>query len=240
MVQVRGGRTSGERRIGIAVVGHLSEVLLDSPRQNCLHPPMMDTSDCRATWIGRHILPHEPVLRAHLNRWVPSDLQVDDVIQETYTKLVCLTSVSEIEFPKRYLFKTAHSIVCSHIRRAKIINIKALEELGELQFAADEPGPDVQASDRQQLRLLADLIDSLKEPGRQAIRLRVLDGLSHREIGRRLGISENAVQKSVAKSLAHLARCLGLGGYDRDGASGKKRPEEMPASHGCTGEERGY
>ena len=45
-------------------------------------------SDERAIWLGRHVLPHEPALRAWLRRRRLDGLEIDDVIQETYTRLV--------------------------------------------------------------------------------------------------------------------------------------------------------
>ena len=45
-------------------------------------------SDERAIWLGRHVLPHEPALRAWLRRRRLGGLEIDDIIQETYTRLV--------------------------------------------------------------------------------------------------------------------------------------------------------
>jgi RNA polymerase sigma-70 factor (ECF subfamily) len=44
---------------------------------------MPSVSDERALWLGRHVLPHEPQLRAWLRRRSLGGLEVEDVTQKT-------------------------------------------------------------------------------------------------------------------------------------------------------------
>jgi RNA polymerase sigma factor (sigma-70 family) len=179
-----------------------------------------DFSNERAAWLGRHILPHERSLRAQLCRWrFPDDLDVDDVIQETYAKLSTLDDVERIRNPRAYFFQIARSIILMHVRRSRVVSIQAVEQLDQLAVASDEPGPEVQASDREQLRLLATMIARLPKASEMAMTLRFAHDLSHREIGARLGMTANAVQKSLAKSLSTFVRQLGRGGMEGPDAS---------------------
>lgn len=179
-----------------------------------------DFSKGRALWLSRQILPHEPALRAQLKRWrIPGDLEIDDVIQEAYAKLVTLEDIDGIRNPKAYFFQIAKSIVLMHVRRSRVVSIQAVEQLEQLHIASDEPGPDVQASDRQQLHLLAQMIAALPGPSQAAMKLRLVQDFSHREIGEKLGMTANAVQKSLAKSLAVFMQQLGRGGSDASDAS---------------------
>lgn len=183
-------------------------------------PGRYDFSNDRALWLSRNILPHEPALRAQLARWrVPDDLEADDVIQETYAKLATLTGVEEIRNPKAYFFQTARSIILMHVRRSRVVSIQAVEQIERLAVASDSPGPDVQASDRQQLHLLATMIGQLPSTSRKAMIMRLVHELSHREIGDRLGMTPNAVQKCLAKSLSTFVRQLGRGGIGSSEAS---------------------
>lgn len=179
-----------------------------------------DLSNGRALWLSRHILPCEPALRAQLRRWrIPGDLEIDDVIQEAYAKLAMLDDVDSIRNPKAYFFQIAKSIVLMHVRRSRVVSIQAVERIEQLHVASDEPGPDVQASDRQQLHLLAQMIAALPGPSQAAMKLRLVQEFSHREIGEMLGMTANAVQKSLAKSLAVFMQQLGRGGSDGGDAS---------------------
>nr|WP_083434604.1 sigma-70 family RNA polymerase sigma factor [Sphingomonas sp. Y57] len=174
---------------------------------------MAGVSDDRALWIARHILPHEASLRAHLARWrLPQDLDADDVVQEAYSRFAAMETVDQLRNPRAYLFSVARTIVLMHVRHARVIPIRSVIDEDTSDFAADEPSPETQVSDREQLHLLAMAIAELPEPGRAAFLMRVMGELPHREIGERLGMSDNAVQKSVAKSLSRLMAILGRGG----------------------------
>jgi len=174
---------------------------------------MDSVSSERAAWIGRHIVRHEFALRAQLARWrLPHDLDADDVIQEAYAKFATLASVSDIRHPRNYLYSVARTIVLMHVRRSRVVSIRAVDDVDTYALPADEPSPEEQVSDREQLHLLALAVSELPDPGRTAFLLRMLDELSHKEIGARLGMSDNAVQKSIAKSLALLMKRIGRGG----------------------------
>jgi len=183
-------------------------------------PGRVSVPDGRAVWLSRHILPHEPALRAQLWRWrVPDDLDADDIVQETYARLATLDDVEDIRNPRAYFFQIARSIILMHVRRSRIVSIQAVAQVEQLAVACDAPGPDVQAADRQQLHQLATMIAGLSSMSRTAMVLRLVHELSHREIGARLGMTPNAVQKSLAKSLASFIQQLGRGGTGGSGAS---------------------
>lgn len=169
-------------------------------------------------------MPHEPALRAHLARWrLTGDLDIDDVVQEAYSRFAAIESIEQIRNPRAYLFSVARTIVLMHMRHARVISIRAIEDADALAVAADEPSPETQASDREQLHLLALAVSQLPEPGRRAFLMRVIDELPYQEIGARLGLSDNAVQKLVAKGLAQLVTRLGRGGSEGAGASMDKQ-----------------
>lgn len=191
-----------------------------------------DFSAERALWLSRNILPHEPALRAQLSRWrLPDGLDAGDVVQECYAKFAMMDAVAEIRSPKAYLFQIARSIILMHLRRSRIVSIQAVERIDALGVSADEPLPDEQVSDRQQLHLLAGMIAALPSPAREAMNMRLVQELSHREIGERLGMTANAVQKTLAKCLASFAAQLGRGGFDDVEASrGNKQVETKPGN----------
>lgn len=188
---------------------------------------MRNLPDGRARWLARNVLVHEPALRARLSRWrLPEGLDADDVVQECYAKLAMLPDVSDIRDPRGYLFQVGRSIILMHIRRARTVSIQAVERIEDLDLAADEVSPETQISDREQLHQLAVAIAELPEPSRSAFTLRMIEGLGHRDIGERLGMSVNAVQKNLARSLTSLAIRLGRGGMASSGAS-KSRTVRM-------------
>ena len=182
-------------------------------------------SNERALWLARNILPYEPALRLQLGRWrLPGDLDRDDVIQEAYSRLAAMDSVDHIHNPRAYLFSMARTIMLMHLRHRRVIPIRSVDDMDAQTIAGNDPSPETVVSDREQLHLLAMSISELPEPRRRAFLMRTVEGLSHAEIGNRLGMSDNAVQKAVAKSLLQLMGALGRGGKpDVEASIGQRR-----------------
>lgn len=166
-------------------------------------------------------------MRAFIMRMrLPQDLDIDDVVQETYSKLAAMESVDDIRNPRTYIFSIARMIVLMHIRRSKVVSIRAVDNIETYPIAADEPSPEQQVSDREQLHLLGLAVSELPDPSRKAFQLRMIDELSHREIAERMGMTENAVQKNIAKSIGLLLKKLGRGGNRSAGASMKAQQQQ--------------
>jgi len=174
---------------------------------------MTGIEDDRALWIAHNVLPHEHALRAKLAQWrLPQDLDADDLVQEVYCRFATMDSIEGVRHPRNYMFTVARNIFLMHIRRARVVSILSVDNLDSFGLAADEPSPEEHVSGREELHRLAMAVAEMPEPGRSAFLMRVIEELPHRKIGERLGLSDNAVQKSIAKSLKMLVERLGRGG----------------------------
>jgi hypothetical protein len=60
-------------------------------------------------WFAAHVQPHEPVLRAWLRSRFKSETDLDDVVQETYLRLLRARERGEVTSPKAFLFAVAHA-----------------------------------------------------------------------------------------------------------------------------------
>jgi RNA polymerase sigma-70 factor (ECF subfamily) len=147
------------------------------------------------------------------------DLEVDDVIQETYTILAERESVEEILNPKAYTFQTAYSVIINHLRRSRIVSIRTAADVEDLGVMIDEPSLERQIADRDELRHVVDAIAALPEKCREVFILRRIECLSQRDIAARLGISENTVEKHVSKGIRLLMNIFGRGGKGAGQAS---------------------
>jgi len=105
----------------------------------------------RTRWFLRNVLPHEPALRSWLGRRQPLGLDVDDIIQESYAILADLDTIEDIRNPRAYLFQVARSVITRYVRRARVVSIHTVEDLGELELADDRPSPEQVAIDRDEL-----------------------------------------------------------------------------------------
>ncbi|MFZ0266609.1 RNA polymerase sigma factor [Caulobacter sp.] len=182
----------------------------------------------RAIWLARHALPHEPGLRVWLSRRPLAGLEIDDIVQETYAILAALERVDHIQTPRTYMFEVAKSVVLRDLRRSRIVAFEALAEAEGLEPPSTEPSPETVAADRQELGRIAALIAGLPAKCREAFTLRKVHGLSQREVARRMGVSENTVEKHVGKGISVLMNALGRGGNRRFQAS-RTRDVEDPS-----------
>lgn len=173
---------------------------------------MSTVSDERALWLGRHVLPHEPQLRAWLRRRSRGGLEIDDVIQETYARLVAVESVSHIHDAKSYAFQIAGSVVIDHLRRMKVVPISSVPDLDYLEVVSDAPSPERQVIDRDELTRLAQMIALLPGKVRDVFTLRRVHGLSQREVAERLKLSESTVEKHMARGFLLMLELVGHGG----------------------------
>jgi RNA polymerase sigma factor (sigma-70 family) len=176
----------------------------------------------RARWIATHILPLEPSIRAWLRRIRPAGLEADDLIQEAYAKLASLPSVAHITQPKPYLFRIIKSLILANVRHAQVVAIASMANLSELNISLEEASPERILSARQQLERLAQAIEGLPPGCREVFRLRKFEDLSQREIAMQLKISENTVEKQLARALRLLLAQI---------AADHQRPI-VPADHG--------
>jgi RNA polymerase sigma-70 factor (ECF subfamily) len=169
-----------------------------------------------ARWFAEEVRPHESELRAYLRSKFSAHLDIDDLIQETYARLLQAREQTPLRSPKAYLFTAARNAALDFFRRRKIVAIDGLAELELLPVFEDRPGVAEAVCHDQELQMLAEAIQALPERCRRVLTLRKLHGLSHREIARQLGISENTVNAQVAVGVLRLRDYLRAHGVTRE------------------------
>lgn len=173
----------------------------------------MGVSDDKALWLATHVMPHEPAVRGWLRRGRHLHADIDDIIQESYAKLVCVADVSGIENVRAYFFRTAYSVVAGRLRRKNVVPMTSIAEVEHLQTGIDEITPEDSLAGRNELQLLADMIERLPDKTRRVFVLRRVSGLSQKEVSRRTGIPESTVEKHIAKAIGLLMAAYADGGY---------------------------
>ena len=185
----------------------------------------------RARWFMHHILPHEAALRGWLSRRrAPGAFDVDDIVQESYAVLAERERLDDILNPRAYLFQVAHSLVVRNIRRARIVPILAVEDLGWLDPADEAATPEQSAIAHDDLRRLAEVIASMPGQTREAFVLRRIRGLSQREIASHMGLSENTVEKHIVRGIRWLGDWFASGGKPPAKTSNQLEREKRRAS----------
>jgi RNA polymerase sigma-70 factor (ECF subfamily) len=159
-------------------------------------------------WFDEQILPHEGALRAWLvSRFHDVD-EIDDLVQETYMRVLAAREKGVIVSPKAFLFATARNLALDRVRRSRIVTIDPVAEVEELSVYDEGPSAPDCAARRQELELLTRAIQNLPDRCRQVITLRKIYGLSQKEIAARLGISEHTVEAQVGNGVRRCAEFL--------------------------------
>jgi len=160
-------------------------------------------------WVATQVLPHEPDVRRWLRRALHmGSVDVDDVIQETFCRLAALEDVTRIASARAYFFQVARNVVLEQVRRARVVQIDTVAEMDTLRLVDEAPSPERVAGAWHELARVQRLIEALPGRCRRIFELRKIHDISQREIARRLGVSENTVEKQTARGLALIVRAL--------------------------------
>jgi DNA-directed RNA polymerase specialized sigma24 family protein len=93
-------------------------------------------------------------------------------------RLVAAESVAHVHDAKTYTFQVAGSVVIDHLRRIKFVPISSVPDPDYLEVVSEEPSPERQAIDRDELNRVALIIASLPGRVRDVFTLRRVHGLS--------------------------------------------------------------
>ncbi|WP_333879091.1 RNA polymerase sigma factor [Methylobacter sp.] len=173
----------------------------DTPHPDSLSLPEDD--------VNRIFLDASSQLRQFLTRRVLCPETAADLTQEVYLRLPQMQAslVSEVEV-RAWLFRVASNLSIDHLRsqhrHAELLN----------QFCGNEteidkaPSPYRAAVDRDRLKQVQNALEALPDQCAEALYLSRIEGYSHAEIAKQLGISKSLVEKHVARALNHCRQVL--------------------------------
>jgi len=164
----------------------------------------------QARWFVDEIHAHEGRLRAFVRSTFPMLPDVDDVVQESYLRVWKTRATQPIHSARAFLFLVARRVALNLLDRQRTSPLVAVSDLAGLPEANDTLDPAQAASRREKVQLLAESLARLPPRCREVMVLAKIERLSHREVARRLGLSERTVAEQVARGVkrcyAFLAR----------------------------------
>ena len=170
-------------------------------------------------WFNEEVQPHESSLRSYLRAVFPSFPDIDDLVQESYARLIRARETGTVGYAKAFLFTTARNAALDFFRRRKVVSIEAVADLSALSVMEDIPDASEAVNKQQELEMLSAAVRGLPERCRQVVTLRLLYALSHKEIAAELRLSEHTVKAQLAKG---MRRCADY--FEQRGVSTLRRP----------------
>src|SRR2546422_271820 len=152
---------------------------------------MSDDLAERARWLARNVLPHEALIRARLTGIGMYGLDIEDIIQETYTRILSISALDSIRYPRQYAVQTARTIVIDYIRHSRVVSIAYTGSLELLALPVQEASAEERLEFQAEVAAVADALAQLPERCRETLIMRRIEGLSQKEVARRLNVSEN-------------------------------------------------
>lgn len=146
-----------------------------------------------------------------------SEAQAEDIVQDIFLKLKAMApeTVAEVRSPAAFLYRLGSNVMLDRARGQRRSDrrdddwVKAGGVFGAGDAIADEPSAEDAAWARLKLGRVIAAVRTLPVNAQTAFRLHKLDGLTHAETARAMGVSRSAVEKYVSATLKHLLREVG-------------------------------
>ncbi|MDB5368351.1 MAG: polymerase subunit sigma-24 [Rhodospirillales bacterium] len=157
----------------------------------------------------RRLLAETSELRAFFRRRLRNDVDTDDYVQEVFARVIASTGVERISNMRAFLLQTASNLLKDSYRRRATLR-RAREDV-PIEAAIDladawQPSPEMVLAQRDELRVLQEELTLMDPMRRDVLMLARLEGISHAEIAKRLGIDVATVRVHLKRAIAHLVK----------------------------------
>jgi len=155
-------------------------------------------------------LEFENVLRACLYRYTRNSSDVEELLQETYARLLVAAASDdpEVRSVRGFALTVARNVAFDWLRHRQVVPIELVADIEALEILDENEQVEETVNHHQELAMLVKAIQELPERCRQVFTLRKVYGYSQKEIAARLGISENTVEQHLTRAARLCARAL--------------------------------
>ena len=158
----------------------------------------------QSLWFTQNLLPHEAMLRGWLLSRFPTGVDVDDVIQDSYLRILRSHKEKPIKAPKAFLFATARNIALNMIRASNVRG-ERLSLIEDMEILDSEQDVQESIARNQELEALTTAIQSLPKKCRQIFTLCKVYGMTPKEISKEMNLSLPTVYRQLSIGLDKCA-----------------------------------
>lgn len=155
----------------------------------------------------REALESEGLLRAYLFRFVRNLADVDELLQETYARLLTAApdEAARVRSVRAFALRVARNVALDCLRHRAVIPMSLVSDMAALDVLDESAQVEEIVNAHQELALLAECVAELPDRCRQAFTLRRIYGLSQAQIAASLGITEGTVEQLLARAIRRCA-----------------------------------
>ena len=148
---------------------------------------------------------YSAVLRRFFSRRLRGGADVDDLVQEVCMRLVRRGNLDDVTHVQAYVFQTANSVLKDYLRR-NLVRCSAEHTAQNDTLEDEDASAERVLIGKQAVGQFASALLELPERTRVIFILSRFDELDYRTIAGLQGISVSAVEKHIAKALAHFVQ----------------------------------
>lgn len=166
----------------------------------------------RTASVEQAVRDHGAELLSFLKRRTVSPQDAADLRQDVLVRLLTAPARGSISDVRAYLFQVARRLLIDRRRRAQVETTIFEADADASEKVCPTSCPESAAANVVAVQRLQDAVADLPERVRMALLWNRLDGLSLKEVGARLGVSESMACRYVNEALSHCYRKLHRGG----------------------------
>ncbi len=144
-------------------------------------------------------------------RYVKQDLDTEEIVQEVFIKIwKSRDNINVYSSFESFLFTIAHNATVNLLKK-RVTEQKYVEYIKSLQYIDDSYELTDEIHYKELEAKYHGLLDELSPRQKEIFQLSRLEGLSHKEIAEKLGISTNTVKNHLVAALSYLKSKLDNG-----------------------------
>lgn len=140
-------------------------------------------------------------LRGFLQRRLGSADEVEDVLQETWLRLLVYRDAGPLDAPQALVYRVAERVLLNRHRHRVVRHAEAHCAIDEVEVASSAPSQERWLGARQEVHLVREAISALPPKCRRAFLLSRIHRLNYQQIAAEMGISVKMVEKHISHAL---------------------------------------
>lgn len=166
------------------------------------------TDDAVSAWFIREIVPLEANLMHYLQHNWRNTSDIPDLRQEVYARVFEAARERIPDNPRNFLLVCARNLLINLVRREQVVPMETFADLDLLGVPSGAPEADRLLIEQEELRRVESALEFLPTRTREAIALAYFEGLTGKEIAKRMGITRSAASQLLANGTLTLGQIL--------------------------------